>query len=184
MRKNKTLLLIAAVAVMLVGATSASAYYEWWDGWFSSGELTYLEATFDYVEGEGMLRDTTAGSVDSFLVPIITPSTFTCAATGYYIKLWPGASGSKPTGQRGQKEVNVGATWAGHAILYILGPPNPPQTVVFDSVWGTWNTTSEAGDCFDYGGIPPIYSAHWYVVGSTPGGLGGDGGSAGDLQDE
>ncbi|MEA3312300.1 MAG: hypothetical protein U9Q76_08815 [candidate division WOR-3 bacterium] len=51
----------------------------------------------------------------------------------------------------------------------------------FDSVWGTWNTTSEPGDCFNYWGIPHIYSAHWYVGGSSPGGLGGDGGSAGEL---
>jgi len=179
---TKKLLLIAAIAVMLVGATSASAYYESWDGWFNSGYLKYLGATFDYTEGEGILTDTTAGSVDSFLVPTITPSTFTCESgdfEGYSIQLWPGASGRKPTGQSGQKEVHDNATWSGYARLYIPQPPDPPQEVDF-TVEGTWNTRA-GDDCFNYGGRPPIYSAHWYFGSSDPPGFtGGEGGSEGD----
>jgi len=182
---KKALIVIAAVAVMLVGATSAYGYEEAWEGWFNSGHLTFLQGPyFDYVEGEGVLRDYTAGSVDSFLVPIVTPSTFTCAASGPYegwtIKLWPDARGCKDTGQRGQKEVNPGATWLGKAILIIPHEyPDPPDTVEFDVV-GTWNTTVEEGDCFNYGGLPPIYSAHWDVDHSYPAGIDGDGGSAGE----
>jgi len=52
--------------------------------------------------------------------------------------------------------------------------------VKFDSVWGTWST-SVGDDCFNYGGRPPIYSAHWVVFDSYPEeGLRGDGGSEGD----
>jgi|GEM_PF-6028114 len=42
----------------------------------------------------------------------------------------------------------------------------------------------EAWDgCFNYGGIPPIYSAHWVLSESDPPGLRGTGGSEGELQD-
>ncbi|TKJ38027.1 hypothetical protein CEE36_10840, partial [candidate division TA06 bacterium B3_TA06] len=91
MSKTTKALLIAAIAVMLVGATSAYGYYEHWDGWFNSGYLTYGD-TYDYVSGEGVLQDRTYGSVDSFFVNFVTPSTFTCESgeyEGYYIMLWP-----------------------------------------------------------------------------------------------
>jgi len=137
-----------------------------------------------YTYGEGTLEDNTYGSSDTFFVSAICFSTFTCGEggpyEGYYIKLWPGASGSKPTGQSGQKEVDDGATWEGYGRLYI--PSTPPETVDF-TVEGTWNTTVEEGDCFDYGGRPAIYSAHWVVTVSDPEDLTGAGGSAGDLQD-
>jgi hypothetical protein len=179
--RTKKLLLIAAIAVMLAGATNAYGYgyYEGWDGWFNSGELKYLGATFEYTEGSGVLEDTTAGSVDSFWVPTVTPSTFTCESgiyKGYSIQLWPDASGRKPTGQSEQKEVDPGATWEGYGRLYI--PSTPPDTVDF-TVWGTWDT-DDAGDYFDYGGRPPIYSAEWDITRSVPGGLDGVGGSEGE----
>jgi hypothetical protein len=181
---TKKLLIIAAVAVMLAAATNAYAYYEAWDGWFDSGKLKYYGATFEYTEGSGVLEDTTYGSVDSFFVSAVCISTFTCAASGdfkgWIIKLWPGGSGTKDTGQSGTKEVEDGE-WTGKAILIIPQEyPDPPDTVEFDVV-GTWDTGNEYdGMYFNYGGLPPIYSAHWYVDHSHPAGLDGDGGSLGE----
>ncbi|TET22313.1 MAG: hypothetical protein E3J71_06510 [Candidatus Stahlbacteria bacterium] len=175
---KKTLLLIAAVAVMLAGATSAYGYYETWDGWFNSGYLTYDGNTFNYTSGSGMLDDVTNGSIDEFCITAVTLSTFTCASSGYYIRLWPtGATGWKYTGQSGQKEAYDGE-WLGSAILTIPGLPD----VEFKSVEGTWNTGDEYDDMyFNYGGRPPIYSAHWVLSNSDPPGItGGAGGSAGD----
>ncbi|TKJ42888.1 hypothetical protein CEE36_06375 [candidate division TA06 bacterium B3_TA06] len=180
--RTKKLLLIAAVAVMLVGATSAYGYYETWDGWFNSGELEYFNSPFYYTNGEGVLQDRTYGSVDSFFVNFVTPSTFTCESgeyEGYYIMLWPDASGSKPTGQSGHKEVHEGATWSGKAVLFIPNPPYLPQTVEF-TLEGTWDTEFY-NDYFNYVPHTPTYSAHWYFGSSDPPGFtGGDGGSEGE----
>jgi len=183
---TKKLLIITAVAVMLVGATNAYAYHEWWDGWFNSGDLEYLGATFEYTEGSVVLEDLKYGSVDSFFVSAISAViTFTCESgiyKDYYIKLWPGASGSKNTGQSGQKEVNPGATWTGFAKFYY----GSEILVEFDVVRGTWDTGDEEdGYYFNYP-YPigtPTYSAHWVLSYSTPPGLTGDGGSAGALQE-
>jgi len=180
---KKTLLVIAAVAVMLVGATSAYGYHETWDGWFNSGWLECLGARFEYTGGEGRLFDHTYGSVDSFFVYAVTPSTFTCESgeyAGYYIRLWPGATGWKDTGQSGHKEAYNGG-WTGKARLY--RPYQDPED--FD-VWGTWDTGTEYdGMYFDYDPDTPTYSAHWYYGSSTPAGIitGGKGGSAGELQE-
>ncbi|MBA7600430.1 hypothetical protein ES703_07482 [subsurface metagenome] len=182
---KKTLLVIAAVAVMLVAATNASAYCEAWTGWFNSGYLEYFGATFEYTNGEGRLEDRTYGSVDSFYITTVTPSTFTCTRTGCTIKLWVTTpSGSKDTGQEGQKQVDE-AEWSGNAIRIIpQPPPNPPKIDTF-TVWGTWNTTDEPGDYFDYTMCPcppdtPTYSAHWIASYSSPLGITGEGDSAGD----
>ncbi len=177
---KKTLLIIAAVAVMLVGATNAYGYHEVWNGWFNSGYLTFLGSdTFDYVEGQSTVEDITAGSVDSFVIRAILYRSFYCATTGYTIRLWvTTASGSKDTGQSGQKEVNRGATWSGFARLYD-DENNLRET--FD-VGGTWNTLV-GGDCFNYGGTPPIYSAEWDMTDSEPDGLEGAGGSSGELME-
>jgi len=177
MTKNKTLIVIAAIAVMLVGATNAYAYTECWNGWFNSGELTLTlgqqEYPFDYVSGQGVLEDTTNGDVDEFVIHTIPVLTFTCSGVGT-IKLWAHtASGWKDTGQSGQKEAEEGE-WEGMAILTITGLP--PDT--FDVV-GTWET-DDAGDYFNYGGAPPIYSAEWDMTDSEPDGLNGVGGSEGE----
>jgi hypothetical protein len=187
---KKTLLIIAAVAVMLAGATSAYGYQEYWEGWFNSGYLILSTSspprvdTFHYTTGESILEDHTVGDVDEFHVPSVTPSTFTCYTEPYmgcYIKVWSNPSGSKDTGQEDQKEVNRGATWTGTAILY--QPGKDPEE--FD-VEGTWNT-EDAGDCFDYTDYPEedaTYSAHWVMNYSDPDRLRGEGGSAGTLQEE
>ncbi|TKJ38487.1 hypothetical protein CEE36_10615 [candidate division TA06 bacterium B3_TA06] len=178
---KKTLLIIAAVAVMLVGATSAYGYYEHWNGWFNSGYLKYLGATFDYTTGSGVLEDRTFGDVDSFFVNAVDVSTFTCESgefAGYYIMLYPDASGWKYTGQRGHKEAHNGG-WTAQAFLHI--PSTPPQTVEFTAE-GTWDTgTSHDGYYFNYYPATPTYSAKWYFVGSTlPGLQEGKGGCEGD----
>ncbi|TKJ37902.1 hypothetical protein CEE36_10970 [candidate division TA06 bacterium B3_TA06] len=177
---KKALIVIAAVAVMLVAATNAYGYWELWNGWFNSGHLTFVESPyFDYVEGEGILEDLTDEDVDTFFVSAVCISTFTCTEKGYTIKLWPGASGSKPTGQRGQKEVNEGATWTGFARFYY----GSQILVEFDVVEGTWDT-NDYYDYFNYVPDPPTYSANWYFGSSNPPGFtGGKGGSAGERID-
>jgi hypothetical protein len=183
---KKTLLLIVGVAIILAAATSASAYYEDWDGWFNSGYLTLGTDTFYYTTGESILEDHTVGDVDEFYVPAVTPSTFTCSTggeyQGFYIKVWSNPSGSKDTGQEGQKEVNGTPTWTGYAILY---RPAPLPDVEFETVGGTWDT-GDAGDYFDYTDCPcppatPTYSAHWILSGSSPPDITeGEGGSEGE----
>jgi len=174
---TKKLILIAAIAVMLAGATSAYGYFEVWNGWFNSGELTLTldrDYTFDYVSGEGTLEDTTNGDVDEFAIYAIPALTFTCTSTGWTIRLWAApASGWKYTGQSGQKEAYDGA-WSGYAIL--TRPPLDPM--VFDTVEGTWDT-DDLSDYFNYGGRPPIYSAEWDIIRSVPDSLDGVGGSEG-----
>ena len=166
---SKKLLLIAAIAVMLVGATRAYGYYEVWNGWFNSGYLTLDSDTFDYVEGQSTVEDTTAGSVDSFTIHAIPYRSFYCATTGYTIRLWvTGASGWKYTDQEGQKQAYNGA-WSGKAILRRSGLP----PVVFDTVEGTWWSTYPH---FNYDSEPdPTYTASWLVTGSDPDGITGGG---------
>jgi hypothetical protein len=184
----KKLSIIAAVAVMLAAATSAHAYYEWWEGWFNSGWLILSTPspprvdTFYYTTGQSTLVDCTDGDVDEFYVPSVTPSTFTCSTQGpymgCYIKVWSNPSGSKDTGQEGQKEVNRGATWTGTAKLY--QPGKDPEDF---NVSGTWDTGTSIDDMyFDYDPETPTYSAHWVMNYSNPDGLTGEGGSAGELQ--
>jgi len=173
MRKNKTLLIIAAVAVMLVAATNASAYHEHWDGWFNSGYLTYDGYTYNHVEGIGGVADTTNGDVDEFFLDAITVITFYCSGTdGTIVVRLTSSSGSKPTGQEDQKEGS--GNWGGTAVLTRPGLPN----VNFTTLVGTWDT-NDAGDYFNYAPETPTYSAKWYVSYSDPDGLTGAGGSAG-----
>jgi len=139
------------------------------------------------VEGEGILRDTTAGSVDSFFVTTVTPGTFTCTRTGCTIKLWVTTpSGSKDTGQEGQKQVDE-AEWSGNAIRIIPQPPPKPPKIEEFTVVGTWESTDP--DCFDYTMCPcppdtPTYRAHWIADYSVPLGITGAGGSEGELLPE
>jgi hypothetical protein len=173
---HKKLLIIAAVAVMLAGATSASAYQETWNGWFNSGWLTFLSGdTFYYSYGSSTLHDTTAGSVDQFYNYTVNPSTFTCATSGYYIMLWPHTpSGYKYTGQSGQKSSHNGV-WEGTAKLY----NNSHQLLQEFDVSGTWAST---GNGFNYDTDPDSYTAEWRLITSNPEDLEGRGGSAGTRQ--
>jgi len=176
---SKKLIVIAAIAVMLAGATSAYGYYEAWDGWFNSGYLTYDGYTYDYVEGVGEVADTTNGDVDEFFLDAIAVITFYCSGNGGTIVVsLTSSTGWKYTGQSGQKEAYEGE-WADTATLTITGFP----PVVFDSVWGTWQSTDP--DCFNYDSRPdPTYTASWFVTGSDPPGIEGQGTSAGKLLPE
>jgi len=127
-----------------------------------------------YTYGEGVLEDLTYGSVDSFFVSAVCISTFTCNEKGYTIKLWPGASGWKYTGQSGQKQAHDGA-WSGTAILY---DPYSEPVDTFDVV-GTWWSIYPH---FNYNTEPDSYTAGWDVSYSSLGALYGEGGSEGDKQ--
>lgn len=176
MTHKKTSLLIAAVAVMLLSATSAQAYYETWDGWFNGGYLYYGGYYYYYVAGTGggeaddrsdSPRDTfydftpNAGGI-KFVNSYLADTIFLSISTMY---------GGKVTGTSGEKEGS--GTWAGTAIRR----KNTVETT-FTSVTGIWNTTYQY-DCFDYDNSPPTYEAHWTVTGSDPDGLDGYGSSSG-----
>lgn len=173
---TKKLLIITAVAVMLVAATNA---YEHWTGWFNSGHLTYGGYTYDYVEGVGGVADTTNGDVDEFFLDAIAVFTFYCSGNnGTIVVSLTSSTGSKPTGQEDQKEGS--GNWSGHAIL--TRPLQP--SVNFTNIVGTWDTGTPIDDMyFDYTEEDITYSAAWEVSYSDPLGLGGAGGSAGDLME-
>ncbi|MEA3311213.1 MAG: hypothetical protein U9Q76_03220, partial [candidate division WOR-3 bacterium] len=178
---SKTLLVIAAIAVMLAAATSASAYYERWEGWFNSGHLTYGGYTYNYAYGEGIVEDYTSGDIDTFAIHAIPVLGFTCLENGGTIVLRVITStGWKPTGQEGQKEGR--GNWTGTAVLTITGLPDMDFTLE-----GTWDTGTPIDDMyFDYTDYPEedaTYSAKWRVSNSTPLGLDGEGGSAGELME-
>ncbi|MEA3311792.1 MAG: hypothetical protein U9Q76_06195 [candidate division WOR-3 bacterium] len=174
---SKTLLLIAAIAVMLVGATSAYGYHEAWDGWFSWGILYYEDSAYTCSSPGGTVYDSTAGTVDNFYfsggIPV---AAFVCSAINDTIYLTVSSStGSKTTGQSGTKEGN--GDWSGSAVR--RGPSHPPQT--FSLVRGTWDTQDTEGQTryFDYRPATPTYSARWNVSYSIPWGITGRGGSSG-----
>ncbi|TKJ38001.1 hypothetical protein CEE36_10850 [candidate division TA06 bacterium B3_TA06] len=185
---KKTLLIIAAIAVMLVGATSAYGYYETWDSLFISGTLTYggndYQQTGDYY---GIAYDSTVtgGTTDTFSAFIWPVALRFVSANGDTIDLSVrNFTGNKETGTSGTKE--GAGTWSGSAVRYKNGVPETRWT----SVSGTWDTEDQGGQTyyFDYTMCPscppniPTYSARWDVTSSTPGGLNaltGDGGSSG-----
>ena len=167
---KKALLVIAAVAVMLVAATSAYGYDEMWSGWWYSGTLTYNSHDYTGVD-TGYVSDSKGVLTDTFYLPqdVIVDFIYVIGEIKDTIEFEDTMfTGSKPKGQSGTKEGS--GVWLGSAILRRSGLP----PVVFDTVEGTWNTR-DAGDYFDYGGRPPIYSAEWVVTRSVPDGLTGGG---------
>jgi len=164
---TKKLLLIAAVAVMLMGATNAYGYWESWDGWFISGTLTYGGNDFTSVGGWDVVSDSTiTDKPDDFYLKVNVCVYFVYGSDTIMLGI-DGFTGSKETDTTGTKEGSGG--WLGSAILRRSGLP--PDTF---TVEGTWNTR-DAGDYFDYGGRPPIYSAEWVVTRSVPDGITGGG---------
>jgi len=171
MSKITKALLIAAVAVMLVGATNAYAYHEVWDGWFNSGSLDYDRKTYEYVESYNIVDDSTyiAGRRDTFYRESIPAIAFVCAA-GYddsifvYIATF---SGGKEYGTSGTHEGD--GVWTG---LGYSDRSKEPMYYLFD-FGGTWDT-DDGNDYFDYTdcpcppGGPPTYSADWDVTSSNP----------------
>jgi hypothetical protein len=158
---KKTLLLIAGVAIMLTGATSAYAYHEGWDGWFNSGTLYYNSKTYT-ISGSCFCADdsTFSVTVDTFYVTAVPRIAFICAA-GYgdsiFVYIDVTFTGWKYTGQSGTK---AGAgSWSGS------GYSNRLMTNKLFDFWGTWAST---GNHFYYRPSPPTYTADWVVTGSNP----------------
>jgi len=182
-RKPKTLLIIAAVAVMLVAATSAYGddyTHESWNGWFNSGTLTYNDTAYTFVAGDNLVDDYTDGSQDRFCLSCVAYTSFACVETDDTIEVRVSTfTGSKPTVQEDQKEGR--GNWTGTAVLKRSGLP----PVNFTTIVGTWNTGDEYDDMyFDYDDYPEedaTYSAKWRVSNSDPEGLEGEGGSSGKL---
>ncbi len=177
-RKPKTLLIIAAVAVMLVAATNAYGYHEQWDGWFRSGTLTYNDTTYTVVESYGTVDDSTyifppppRPGRDTFYLTVDV-LTFMCAA-GYNDSIFVGISaftGGKEYGTSGTHEGS--GSWSGSGYSDRSG-----GTKLFD-FWGTWAST---GNHFNYDSEPdPTYTADWDVTGSNPPGITGDGTCSGE----
>ena len=167
---SKKLLIIAAIAVMLMGATSAYGYYEGWNGWFNSGYLRYGGNDFTS-GGSGIVSDSTLilEEEDDFYLKANASVDFVYDGGWYEDTITLGISrffGSKPTDQSGQKEGSGG--WSGMAILRRSGLSPDTFTVV-----GTWRSTYPH---FNYDSEPdPTYTASWLVTGSVPDGITGGG---------
>jgi len=173
---TKKLILIAAVAVMLVGATNAYGYYEDWDGWFNSGTISinYGSRVFTSV-GMGIVSDSTIElKPDDFYLKANACVDFVYVDDGYEDTLTLGISrffGSKPTDQSGQKEGSGG--WSGSARVH--GPGHEDVNFILG---GTWEAE------FIYTGDPPdgTYEGTWRETSSSIPGVSGSGGSSGSLQ--
>ncbi len=175
---KKALLVIAAVAVMLMAATSAYGddyTHERWDGWFNSGHLNYNSKTYTIVESYRMVEDSTytfppppRPGRDTFYLTVDV-LTFVCAA-GYNDSIFvciPTFTGGKEYGTSGTHEGS--GLWSGSGYS---DNSAEPETKLFD-FWGTWAST---GNDFNYDSEPdPTYTADWDVTGSNPPGITGDG---------
>ncbi len=172
---SKKLLLIAAVAVMLVGATSAYGYYEGWNGWFKDGYLNYNSKRYTIVESYNTVDDSTyippsPPHRDTFYLTV-DALTFVCAA-GYNDSIFVGISaftGGKDYGTSGTHEGS--GLWSGSGYS-----DNSGESKLFD-FWGTWDT-DDAGDYFDYNPRTPTYTADWDV--NPLGAVTGDGTCSGE----
>ncbi|MBA7628331.1 hypothetical protein ES703_35810 [subsurface metagenome] len=172
MSRTTKALLIAAVAVMLVAATSAYSYYETWDGWFNSGNLYYNSKTYSYVEGGiGVDDSTTRIGMDLFYRTTIPRIAFVCAA-GYrdsifvYIDEFGGA---KEYGQSGTTE-GIGS-WSG------IGYADRAGSTMLFYFGGSWEAE------FDYTDPPDgTYEGTWRETQSSIPGVRGSGTSSGSLQ--
>jgi len=173
--KNKTLIVIAAIAVMLMGATSAYGYQEDWNGWFNSGYLRYGGNDFTSV-GSDIVSDSTILELrtDNFYLKANASVDFVYDGGWYEDTISLGISrffGSKTTGQSGTKEGSGG--WSGSARVH--GPDHEDVNFVLG---GTWEAE------FTYTGDPPdgTYEGTWRVTSSWPVFVSGIGGSSGFLQ--
>ena len=168
---KKTLLIIAAVAVMLMGATNAYGYHEIWNGWVNSGTLYYDSKTYRYVEGGMEVDDSTyifpsppSPGLDTFGIWTSIPRiAFVCAAGDYdsifvYIsRVW----GGKPYGTSGQ--IDGSGFWSGEGY----SNRDMKQEHQLFTFGGTWEAT------FDYG--PKTYEGTWMKTWSDTPGVSGSG---------
>jgi hypothetical protein len=167
---SKKLLIIAAVAVMLVGATSAYGDYteEGWNGWWLSGTLTYNSHDYTAVDTGYVSDSTFSDTTDTFYLPqdVIVNFIYVVGEIEDTIEFEDTMfTGRKPTGESGTKEGS--GVWSGLAIHRRSG--FPPDTF---TIWGTWEST---GNHFNYNTRPPTYTASWLVTGSYPDGITGGG---------
>ncbi len=170
MRKNKTPLLIAAVAVMLLSATSAQAvYWESWTGYFATGYIHVYNKDYDFsmsgssgrtVCKEGSTRDTFLNDSTDFVGYFVNTETMvpdTLKLTGATYLTHPKFFGWKYTGQSGTKEGEDGL-WCAYARAGSNG------TYTYFYIWGAWST-SGGDEYFNYNNTPPTWSGHWSVTG-------------------
>lgn len=176
MKSCKTPLLIAAVAVMLLSATSAQAYYETWNGWFNAGTLTYNGYDYTYSGSGGEATDSTytAGVKDTFysFTPNVGGAAFVCDMLSDTIYLSISTMiGTKETGTSGIKDGS--GTWSGSAIRRKNQVEN-----TWNSIYGSWDTNGDTYK-FDYNPVTPTYYAEWTVTGGSSGYPTGGGTSSG-----
>lgn len=159
---KRLLLPIAAVAAMLLTATSAYAYHETWNGWFLTGILYYGGDTYTRsITGGPSARDSSIGtSIDTFYMHLWTTNfQFVCTTDPdkiIYLSV-PTFGGTKEHGEEDTKE-GIGS-WSG--IAYCPGNNNY-------SISGTWDTGGGT-EYFDYDNDPPTYTAGWDVTGGAMG---------------
>lgn len=162
---SKKALIIIAVAMMLIAASSAYAYTELWSGGCGTGTLTYNDDDYYYDHGDynGNIRDTTktAGQRDTF-------DLYTCTWEAVFYH-WSGGiehSGSIDDslviteyswGVRGWKYTGTTGTKYGEGT-FIAACTN--KNFVF---YGTWDNTT-----FDYTPHTPTASGDWDVTGTYP----------------
>jgi len=161
---KKVTLIIAAVAMILVAASSAYAYTELWTGGCGSGTLTYNGDDYYYGYGNytGYIRDTTktAGQRDTFDL-----YTNTWHAVFYY-----DLHGANPDslvilnyswGFRGGKVTGTSGTKYGSGTFYAACSN---KVFLFTSTWSAMS--SPYG--FFYTSSPPTVSGTWSVDANQP----------------
>jgi len=169
---KKALIIIAAVAVMLVAATSAYGddyTHESWNGWFRSGTLTYnmtaytvVENTCNEVEDSTYIFPPRPGRDMFGRWTAITYITFICADDGDSIFVYIATvTGGKEYGTSGTHEGS--GSWSGEGYS---DSSAKPETKLFD-FGGTWEAT------FDYG--PKTYEGTWMKTWSDTPGVSGSG---------
>ncbi|MBN2379659.1 hypothetical protein JXM67_07655 [candidate division WOR-3 bacterium] len=162
--------------LILAGVTTgyATEYEERWDGWFDTGTLYYNSVAYTLVgEATATVYDTTYSvSIDTFYY-ITQPALFLfISADNDSIRLSITVfRGYKGTGTSGTKEGTGG--WIGQGLRM----KNTVETT-FTTVIGTWDTNG-GSEYFDYNSSPPVYTAGWDVIGSSPSGLSGGGTNSG-----
>lgn len=146
---------------MLVGATSASAYYERWDGWFSEGWIEYNNVLYEWGPSEGgyVYDYTYSATRDTFYFPasLIIHAHNEESRDSIELTITSDAvNGGKETGTEGIK--TGGGVWEGEGYVF-------EDDLHFD-IWGTWTGS------FNYNSRPdPTYTASATSTGSRPAGI-------------